>query len=297
MFLGIKIIRDYSALVDFDNYFNEVTKCCLSFLDESKSSSGKSSRKSSAAYLHVNAPLEVPSNQGSILACLAPQAQHLDSTMQMSENILLHHFFGINDFFIYDHGITGQFLENFVKPPFNTLMINVGILPWNIPNVELSNDVQRQIIDSDCFFRSKARKFKTSVVLNLTQILVPRSGETSLPKALEQSQKSGQLLVELLKFCSEYPVQKSPVAQGSIKAAYEQSVYNKDLSQGQYIKVTHGSSGEQGKVNHDELAVHDYGPCKNYDMDVDGVESIRDRTIARQMSAIEKFLRNGFLKV
>ena len=122
-------------------------------------------------------------------------------------------------------------------------------------------------------------------------ILVPRSGAKTIQKALEQSKKTGQFLVKVLKFCSEYPEEEGHQS-SRIKAALQQNVYNRDLSQGHYVKLTFGKvgGGEQVKISHDELAIHDYGPCHNFDMDVHGPESVRDRTISRQAKLIKSFL-------
>ena len=57
--------------------------------------------------------------------------------------------------------------------------------------------------------RAKSYGFQTNTVLDVSQIIVPKSGVTSIPEVLEKSQKEGQLIVDVLKFCREYPEIKS----------------------------------------------------------------------------------------
>ena len=57
--------------------------------------------------------------------------------------------------------------------------------------------------------RAKSYGFQTNTVLDVSQIVVPKSGVTSIPEALEKSQKEGQLIVDVLRFCREYPEVKS----------------------------------------------------------------------------------------
>merc|ERR1719266_2289520 len=54
-------------------------------------STGQSNAEFSA-YLHIEAP-EVGTSLTDIVACLAPQKTHVDSTYQVLENVLLHHYF------------------------------------------------------------------------------------------------------------------------------------------------------------------------------------------------------------
>ena len=86
---------------------------------------------------------------------------------------------------------------------------------------------------------------------NITQILVPKSGAQSVTEALQQSQKQGQLLIDVLKFCQEYPEISSGSGTKSITALH-QMIFNTDLSSGLTIKMSHGS-GDQHRISRDEL--------------------------------------------
>ena len=134
--------------------------------------------------------------------------------------------------------------------------------------------------------------FTGNYMVSLNQILVPKSGVSTVKKALDHSKKSGQFLVDVLKFCSEYPAEHKKETR--LITALQQTVWNTDLSQGLNVKVSYQSGGEQHRISRDEIAAHDYGDCHNYDMDVNGAESVRDRTISKQAVKIEKFLGDFF---
>ena len=60
-------------------------------------------------YLGPIVAAKVPSGtkeSSDIVACLAPQETHVDTTYQALESVLLQHYFGIQEFFLYDNGLT-----------------------------------------------------------------------------------------------------------------------------------------------------------------------------------------------
>ena len=251
------------------------------------------------AYLHIEAPSSPVAikDAASIMACLAPQDQHVDSTYQALENVLLHHYFGINHFWVYDNGITSKFTQALSQPDIKLSNMQLSILPWNLP-VQLGKEQVDYLVENDCYYRAKALGFSTHFVVSLSQILVPKSGSSHVKKALQDSKKTGQLLVDVLKFCSEYPEDHGTLAKSQKIlniASLQQVVFNKDLSAGLHVKVLH-QSGDQRKISRDELAVHDYAPCHDYDLDVNGAEAVRDKTVARQAKDIEEFLGQFFPK-
>jgi len=273
----------------------------LSLRDESSSRSSSKTAATSAfsAYLHIEAPVLAVQPSGNeqptdIVACLAPQENHVDSTYPALENVLLHYYFGVREFYLYDNGLTNKLMVALGQAVQHFSDLNVAVLPWNLPVVLDKNSIE-QIIANDCHLRARGRGYTTNFVVGLNQILVPKSGLSSVKQALEQSQKSGQLLVDVHKFCSEYPEEQAKKYKSSrMITALQLNVYNTDLSSGLKVKVSYRSGGGQHQVSQDEIAVHDYGNCNNYDMDVNGAESVRDRTISRQAVQVEKFLGNFF---
>ena len=202
----------------------------------------------------------------------------------------MHNFFGIKDFHVYDNGLTNKFTQTMSSDKL-PILTNVNLVPWNVP-AALSQEITDYLVRSDCEYRAQAMGYSTVIVLSLSQILVPRSGATSIKTALKQTLKKGKLSIHVLRFCSEYPEENPRYLEHNI-VSLRQSIYNTDLSSGLYEEIWYKGQGSSGgalgafKVSQDELAVHDYGNCDNYDLDVKGPESVRDRTISRQAKEIE----------
>lgn len=254
-------------------------------------------------YVHVLSPaslsLELPANmnENEFLLCLRPQKVPVDSTYQALENVLLHSHFGIRHFFVYDSGLTNKFVNLLTAINLNVSLVNVKVLPWNIPvHMDRPEDVD-YLVQKDCQLRSRLSGFKSWAVMSLEQILVPKSGSKTVMDALEQSRKTGNLIVQVLKFCSEYlsDDDKNDAFRRQL-VSLQQTMYNSKLSSGQSTFIGHKKEGgeEKGRLSKDELAVHDYGPCDNYDLDPKAPESIRDRTIFRQASVIEREIGKYF---
>ena len=259
------------------------------------SSAASASSATFQAYLHVEAPIEEKGSKEDILACLAPQDQHVDSTLPTLENVLLHHYLGVDHFHLYDNGITHKFVHTLGQQGPVAFNLSLAIWPWN-PPITLTPESLQYLVEMDCHMRAKASGFGTHFVVALSQIVVPKSGANSLKEALKASKKQGQLLVDVLKFCSEYPDDEKSGTNKYIRAL-RQSIYNTESSHGQSaVKIAYGQ-GDQHRLSRDEIAVHDYGACNNYDLDVNGAESIKDRTLLRRAASIEKFMGQFFPSV
>lgn len=226
-----------------------------------------------------------------VLACIAPQLNRVDSTFQALENVLLNSYFGIKHFHIYDNGLTNRFVQT-LSDFARSNHINVAVLPWNVPGI-LDEKTTQYLVEIDCHMRAKAQGFATNLVLSGNQVLVPKSGAKTVQSALQMSAKKGQLLVDVLKFCSEYPEENSGFREKQI-TALSQSIFNNQLSSGLAVKVSHQSGSQQFRISRDELAVHDYGLCNNYDLDVKGPESVRDRSVSRHAVEIERLFGQYF---
>ena len=167
------------------------------------------------------------------MACLAPQKTHVDPTYQVLENVLLHHYFGVNEFYLYDNGLTHKLMLTLGQAMQKFSNLNIAVLPWNLP-IHLDPNNIEQIIANDCYFRAKNQGFTANYMVDLNQILVPKSGLSNLKHALNQTQKSGQLLIDVLKFCSEYPEDNkyTKKVDSRLITAFQQTVHNTDLSSG-----------------------------------------------------------------
>ena len=150
------------------------------------SSAASASSATFQAYLHVEAPIEEKGSKEDILACLAPQDQHVDSTLPTLENVLLHHYLGVDHFHLYDNGITHKFVHTLGQQGPVAFNLSLAIWPWN-PPITLTPESLQYLVEMDCHMRAKASGFGTHFVVALSQIVVPKSGANSLKEALKAS--------------------------------------------------------------------------------------------------------------
>ena len=121
-------------------------------------------------YIYIDGPtlasIDSSDHSSDILACLAPQVNHVDSTYTILENILLHFFFGIKFFHIYGNGLTNKFIQTLSQPHQKLSFLNVNILPWNVPD-EIHPSITRNLVEMDCHMRAKSRGFQSNFVVVL----------------------------------------------------------------------------------------------------------------------------------
>ncbi len=77
-------------------------------------------------------------------ACIRPQISRTDSSLQILENVLLHRVFGVTEFYVYDAGLTTNFVETLNR--IGDLSISVKILPWNLPSGMIDEQTMRILV-------------------------------------------------------------------------------------------------------------------------------------------------------
>ena len=100
------------------------------------------------SYINVDGPplasIDRLDKSKEILLCLSPQRERIDSTYQIMENVLLHLYFGVNFFHIYDNGLTNKFIQTLSQPHQKLSHLNIQILPWNVPD-KISDQLMQHI--------------------------------------------------------------------------------------------------------------------------------------------------------
>merc|ERR1712079_85839 len=96
---------------------------------------------------------------------------HVDSTYQALESVLLQHYFGIQEFFLYDNGLTHKAMGALSQATKRFSNLNVAVLPWNLP-LPLEKSTIDHIVTNDCHFRARNRGFTGIFLLifNLTRL-------------------------------------------------------------------------------------------------------------------------------
>ncbi|CAB4062186.1 unnamed protein product [Lepeophtheirus salmonis] len=223
--------------------------------------------KSNSVFLQIGGADEEPLSE-SISLCLAPQKDHHDSTYVMLENVIWHHIFGVNNFYIYDGGSSKKFFTN-----VNSIALN--------------------LIKMDCHLRS-IKKFQTFTLLELHQILVPKSTK-SLVDEFESfiPKDSKHLKVPLLRFCAEYPEKNEDIAVTALSINMYYAPLSSSISLAHRYASNHINTSKAPNDKDDGLkeisknifSVHDYSPCNKFDIDLNSPETVKDNTIATKFKS------------
>ncbi|XP_040564190.1 uncharacterized protein [Lepeophtheirus salmonis] len=245
--------------------------------------------KSNSVFLQIGGADEEPLSE-SISLCLAPQKDHHDSTYVMLENVIWHHIFGVNNFYIYDGGSSKKFFTN-----VNSIGIrsHFTFLPWNLPLEIASREEALNLIKMDCHLRS-IKKFQTFTLLELHQILVPKSTK-SLVDEFESfiPKDSKHLKVPLLRFCAEYPEKNEDIAVTALSINMYYAPLSSSISLAHRYASNHINTSKAPNDKDDGLkeiskniiSVHDYSPCNKFDIDLNSPETVKDNTIATKFKS------------
>lgn len=224
------------------------------------------------SYLHISQYRDHPAPTKTLGLCILPPVSLDDSTLAFTENILLHSFFGVKNFLLYDRGLTNKFLDTITEAREKDGLLSIRLLPWNPPGGKLDDEVTEYLVAADCAQRTKS-EFESVAVLKMSQILVPKAARTVGDVLKGQAWAWGPLQVDVLKFCSEFPANPRAGANEYSLRALEQTTYDEEatLSAGG-LRLMHRDAANHNRDGPDTvpratMAIHDYDQCKKFDFD------------------------------
>lgn len=240
--------------------------------------------------MHIEDSL--PSNTSpqpqSVAICLLPPRTPEDTTYKTLEHVLLNSLFGVNNFLIYDFALTHNFFRSLSLT--RDLQPNIYLLPWNPPTL-LSPIQTEYLIQTDCLLRTK-RLFETVMVLNNTQILVPRHYGTTIQATLKETNLKGHLKITARHFCAEMAPEASSDSNIYSITALEQASFDPNVRQKVGVESQVDYKSEQVTVSEEFLVLHDYASCGKYEFET----SAKDTFLLEQRQRIENKLGRFFPK-
>ena len=233
------------------------------------------------------------------VACVGPQETHEDSTQLLTEQVLLQKFFQVENFVVYDAGLTNKFMATIAERQADEPSLHVEVLPWNSPP-GLDLKASKMLVKTDCHYRTR-NTYNSSTFLNIGQILVARtSTELFLDKLLRRLAPEGAKLdVSVRKFCLEAPLDEGSAAIEYAINAIRKSHYDEAKSAEEpAVSVMYNVRPNSGvkAVSNNDLLVHDYSSCKNYDMDDTTNEKLDDFLVTKA-KPIQQSLGKYFSKI
>ncbi|XP_011170844.1 uncharacterized protein LOC105203666 [Solenopsis invicta] len=97
------------------------------------------------------------SSHNKIGVCVTQSSMKPVKSIDMISFISFHMLFGMDNFIIYDSGISNEFnnrLKKMANDPTSSWKFTYTIIPWNFPFTEIDQNVIREIVETDCFYRT-----------------------------------------------------------------------------------------------------------------------------------------------
>jgi len=244
-----------------------------------------------------------------MVACVGPQQSHVDSTELLTEQVLLQEFYQVSNFVVYDAGLTNRFVstvsakQQAADKSSSSSQLDISVLPWNSPP-GLDKAASRVLAKLDCHYRAKPA-YRSNVFLDIGQVLVMRTARENFLenvfKRLTSDVVDGggggaKLDVGVRHFCSESPLDAaSPAVEYAIDAI-RKTRYDSSLDGSVSVMYNVTPDSDVIKVSEEDLLVHDYGPCENYDMDDTTNEKV-DEFLVNHAKQIQAKLGQYFSKI
>lgn len=92
-----------------------------------------------------------------IAVCVTQSSMKPTKSIDMIGFISFHALIGMDNFIIYDSGISNEFnsrLKEMANDPTSFWKFTYTVIPWNFPFTEIDQNVIREIIETDCLYRT-----------------------------------------------------------------------------------------------------------------------------------------------
>ncbi|XP_011049259.1 PREDICTED: uncharacterized protein LOC105142999 [Acromyrmex echinatior] len=89
--------------------------------------------------------------------CLTQSSMKPTKSIDMIGFISFHALIGMDNFIIYDSGISNEFnsrLKEMANDPTSFWKFTYTVIPWNFPFMEIDQNIIREIIETDCLYRT-----------------------------------------------------------------------------------------------------------------------------------------------
>eukprot|EP00094_Tigriopus_californicus_P007276 TCALIF_07003-PB protein Name:"Protein of unknown function" AED:0.35 eAED:0.35 QI:0/0.75/0.6/1/0.75/0.6/5/124/426 len=242
------------------------------------------------SFVHIadSLPSNTSPQPDSVAICLLPPQTPEDTTYKALEHVLLNTLFGVNNFLVYDYSLTRNFFRALSLT--RDLQPNIYLLPWN-PPTHLTAIQTESLIQTDCLLRTK-RLFETVMVLNNTQILVPRDHGATIQATLKETNLKGHLKVTVRHFCSEMAPEASSDSNIYSLTSLEQASFDPNARHKVGVESKVDFKSELVTVSEEFLVLHDYGACGKYEFET----SAKDTFLLEQRQRIENKVGRFFPK-
>ncbi|KAF4526007.1 hypothetical protein B566_EDAN000799 [Ephemera danica] len=215
----------------------------------------------------------------STVICIAPSNRKI-SPSETAEFIAYHQVLGISHFLVYDTGLLTPSTTLLLKE--KSLGFRVTIVPWNFPFT--AAEASTTALHSDCLLRSAILKPAGVLQLSWHQLAVPQYHHTltALVHDFDTHAATARFLLPNLRFCLEYPEQKSDLPLRALKRPYyadTKPFEEQEIALERPHLVLQGSRTQQ-RVSRGIIGIRSYELC----VDVTSTQPVPQRKYDNSMS-------------
>lgn len=212
--------------------------------------------------LPVSAPdfNQEPGVSNSTVICVSPSHRRV-APAEVAEFIAFHHVLGVTLYIVYDDGLLTPTTLDLLKE--KNLGYRVTIVPWNFPFMAM--EASATALKWDCLLRSSNARPAGVIQLAWHQLAVPRYHHSLAAMAhdFDTHLATARFLLSSLRFCLEYPEQKSTLALRALKRFYHADTKASDEMEWAMERpslVLQGSRTQQ-RISRGIIAIHSYERC------------------------------------
>lgn len=124
----------------------------------------------------VRSPPRSASVSGGMAVCVTRSSTRPMRSIDMASFVGFHTLIGMDNFVVYDSGVPSAFnarLKELSRDPSSPRRFTYTVIPWNFPFVELERNVMREIVETDCLYRTY-NSVAYAVVLAWNEYVVPK---------------------------------------------------------------------------------------------------------------------------
>lgn len=232
------------------------------------------------------APVPLNKQRSSLGICLfpaSPSTSLVDQTASLLQSILFHSLLGVQNLLVYSasvpHSVLG--VAQRLQADYKT---QIEFRPWNLPSAVkgISSTQLEKLIALDCYLHNQYSE--NYILLNQTHLLMLKSATNISQVLLTSNLAVGPNPLQVRKFCSEYPDEKSSSIMSRKIGMLQSTYYNRKLSTaaaaGVPVELVHTGPSLTQQQTHikTEILVNDYGACDQYDFSEHDKTAIHDKS-------------------
>lgn len=248
-------------------------------------------------------------NYTNIGVCVSPPLMKPMQLLEMISFINFHDIIGIDNFIVYDFGISNEFnskLKELSQSQYPYWKFTYTIVPWNFPFSEIDSSVIKDIIQADCLYRTY-NKVKYVITLSWEEYIVLRYHYSLVELMADFKRtrlKADRYKLKTFTFCTQQT--DSAAGKNSMLLIFKKTHFNPSVTDNQsvYVYNAHEALEKNNiytrEIGKDLVTLNRYTYCfgqLNQETDSEDTAILKFTDSIQNSSIFKKFvLENGLLR-